>query len=119
VRTQQPNDTHQPNNPTSAIITTRQPSRELTHRETTTRTRQPATTTTLPETPAATLHHPAKHGEEEPPILSSRPTFASGHGQKLSEFTREILGRPAGEGPSSTALEATGGWSKSSCLRRA
>ena len=34
----------------------------------------------------------------------SRPTFASGHGQKLSEFTREILGRPAGEGPSSTAL---------------
>ena len=29
----------------------------------------------------------------------SRPTFASGHGQKLSEFTREILGRPAGEGP--------------------
>ncbi|ESU39972.1 Variant-specific surface protein [Giardia duodenalis] len=33
----------------------------------------------------------------------------------MSEFTREILGRPAGEGPSSTALEATGGWSKSSC----
>ncbi|ESU39988.1 Metalloprotease, insulinase family protein, partial [Giardia duodenalis] len=103
VRKQRPNDTHQPNNPTSAIITTRQPSRELTHRETTTRTRQPATTARS-ETPAATLHHPAKHGEEEPPILSSRPTFASGHGQKLSEFTREILGRPAGEGPSSTAL---------------
>ena len=34
----------------------------------------------------------------------SRPTFASGHGQKVSEFTREISGRPAGEGPSSTAL---------------
>ena len=27
-------------------------------------TRQPATTTTPPETPATTLHHPAKHGEE-------------------------------------------------------
>ena len=65
-------------------------------------TRQPATTTTPPETPTTTLHYLTKHGEV-PPVLTSRPTFASGHGQKLSEFTREILGRPAGEGPSSTA----------------
>ncbi|KWX11251.1 hypothetical protein QR46_4788 [Giardia duodenalis assemblage B] len=47
-----------------------------THRETDTHTRQPATTAP-PETPTTTLHHPAKHGEELP-ILTSRPTFASG-----------------------------------------
>ena len=63
----------------------------------------PAATTAPPETPAATLRYLTKHGEE-PPVLTSRPTFASGWPQ-LSEFTREILGRPAGEGPSSTALD--------------
>ncbi|KWX11067.1 hypothetical protein QR46_4981 [Giardia duodenalis assemblage B] len=48
-----------------------------THRETDTRTRQPATTTPS-ETPITTLHYLKKHGEEEPPVLTSRPTFASG-----------------------------------------
>ncbi|ESU42885.1 Hypothetical protein GSB_151284, partial [Giardia duodenalis] len=33
----------------------------------------PTAMTAPPETPATTLHHPAKHGEE-PPILTSRPT---------------------------------------------
>ena len=28
--------------------------------------------------PSSDLHHPAKHGEEEPPVLTSRPAFASG-----------------------------------------
>ena len=32
-----------------------------------------ATTSAPPEAPITTLHHPAKHGEEEPPVLSRDP----------------------------------------------
>ena len=57
--------------------------------------RHPAATTAPPETPTTTLHYLTKHGEE-PPILTSRPTFASGHDQRVREFTRGMQGRPAG-----------------------
>ncbi|ESU44058.1 Hypothetical protein GSB_150713 [Giardia duodenalis] len=99
---------HQASGPTSAILTSRQPNRELTHRETTTHSRQPATTTTPPETPATTLHHPAKHGEK-PPILSSRPTSPPNGHRVIALLVRL---RAPQAGASSTALEATGGWSE-------
>ena len=61
---------HQANNPTSAILTPCQPSREPAYRGTATHTRQPATTAPS-ETPTTTLHHPAKHGKS--PVLSRDP----------------------------------------------
>ena len=61
-------------------------------------TRQPATTTTPSETPAATLRYLTKHGEE-PPMLSRDPCPDG----QTEQAPREILGRPAGEGHSSTA----------------
>ena len=89
VRTQRPSGTPG-EQPDECDPHPRQPSREP---ATEGQSAHTTATTTPSETPAATLHYLTKHREE--PSAQSRPTFASGHGQKLSEFTREISG-PAG-----------------------
>ncbi|ESU44513.1 Hypothetical protein GSB_151600 [Giardia duodenalis] len=86
---------HQATSPMNTILTTRQPSREPTHRETDTHSRQPATTARS-ETPATTLHHPAKH-REEPPILTSRPTSPPDGHRVIALLVR--LRAPQARGP--------------------
>ena len=92
---------HQATSPMNTILTTRQPSRELTHRETTTRT---------PDSQRRQLHHlrpqqrpyiiPRNTGKS--PVLTSRPL-------PRAAVTERAPLRPPQAGHGGAALEATGG----------